>query len=145
VADAASPFTGGDCHEIEAEHKACRGTVRSGSSTMGSRSLPQCYSCSNSLLLIQALSITTSVFERISPNPTIYNFGVGLDFTVLGLSASGEVTAAVLAIPDQGMTSGCEAADFAGFSAGSIALIARGTCPFSDKVANAAAAGALAA
>jgi hypothetical protein len=93
----------------------------------------------------QALSITTPVFEQISPTPTIYNFGVGLDFTVLGLSPPGDVTAAVVAIADQGMTSGCEAADFAGFSAGSIALIARGTCSFSDKVANAAAAGALAA
>src|SRR5215471_13003859 len=92
----------------------------------------------------QALSITTPVFERISPNPITYNFGVGLDFTVLALSAPGDVTAAVVAISDQGLTSGCEAADFAGFSVGSIALIARGTCAFSDKVANAAAAGALA-
>jgi PA domain len=91
----------------------------------------------------QALSITTPVFAQISPNPIIYNFGS--DFTVLGLSAPGDETAAVVAIPDQGLTSGCEAADFAGFSAGSIALIARGTCSFSDKVANAAAAGALAA
>ena len=93
----------------------------------------------------QALSITTPVFERISPNPITYNFGVGLDFTVLGLSAPGDVTAAVRAISDQGVSSGCEAADFAGFPVGSIALIARGTCTFSDKVANAAAAGALAA
>src|SRR5262249_7089695 len=92
----------------------------------------------------QALSITTPVFERISPNPITYNFGVGLDFTVLALSAPGDVTAAVVAISDQGLTSGCEAADFAGFSVGSIALIARGTCAFSDKVANAAKAGALA-
>ena len=93
----------------------------------------------------QALSITTPVFERISPNPITYNFGVGLDFTVLALSAPGDVTAAVVAISDQGLTSGCEAADFAGFSVGSIALIARGTCDFSDKIANAAAAGAVAA
>jgi len=92
----------------------------------------------------QALSITTPVFEQISPIPTIYNLGFGLDFTVLGLSAPGDVTAAVVAIPDLGSGSGCTAADFAGFSAGSIALIARGTCFFSDKVANAAAAGAVA-
>jgi PA domain len=91
----------------------------------------------------QALSITTPVFAQISPNPIIYNFGS--DFTVLGLSAPGDETAAVVAIPDQGLTSGCEAADFAGFSVGSIALITRGTCTFSDKVANAAAAGAVAA
>jgi hypothetical protein len=91
-----------------------------------------------------------------APNPTVgdgwiheikldgFRMLVGLDFTVLGLSAPGDVTAAVVAIADQGMTSGCEAADFAGFSAGSIALIARGTCSFSDKVANADAAGAVA-
>jgi hypothetical protein len=40
---------------------------------------------------------------------------------------------------------GCAAADFAGFSVGSIALITRGTCTFADKIANAAAAGAAAA
>jgi hypothetical protein len=40
---------------------------------------------------------------------------------------------------------GCAAADFAGFSVGSIALITRGTCTFADKIANAAAAGAVAA
>src|SRR5262249_1424643 len=88
-------------------------------------------------------SITVPVFEQKSPIPTIYNFGS--DFTVLGLSAPGDVTAAVVAVLDQGLTSGCEAADFAGFSVGSIALIARGTCSFADKIANAAAAGAVAA
>ena len=36
----------------------------------------------------------------------------------------------------------CEAADFAGFPAGSIALMQRGTCTFAHKVANAQAAGA---
>ena len=35
-------------------------------------------------------------------------------------------------------TSGCEAADFAGFPAGNIALIQRGTCHFGGKAANAA-------
>ena len=38
-------------------------------------------------------------------------------------------------------TSGCEAADFAGFPAGNIALIQRGTCTFEIKGENAAAAG----
>ena len=41
-------------------------------------------------------------------------------------------------------TSGCEAADFAGFPAGAIAIIQRGTCTFAVKAANAQAAGALA-
>jgi PA domain len=38
----------------------------------------------------------------------------------------------------------CFAADFAGFSAGSIALITRGFCEFQDKIALAAVAGAAA-
>ena len=33
-------------------------------------------------------------------------------------------------------TSGCEAADFAGFPAGNIALVQRGTCSFADKAGN---------
>ena len=41
-------------------------------------------------------------------------------------------------------TSGCEASDFVGFPAGSIALVQRGTCFFSVKAANAEAAGAVA-
>ena len=39
-------------------------------------------------------------------------------------------------------TSGCEAADFAGFPAGAIALMQRGTCTFAAKANNAEAAGA---
>jgi PA domain len=89
----------------------------------------------------QALSITSPIFEQISPIPTIYNFGLGNDFTVVEFSAPGDVTASVRAIPNLG----CAAADFAGFSVGSIALITRGTCTFADKIANAATAGALAA
>ena len=38
--------------------------------------------------------------------------------------------------------SGCEAADFAGFPAGNIALMQRGTCDFAVKVVNAQTAGA---
>ncbi|PPK98639.1 Zn-dependent M28 family amino/carboxypeptidase [Kineococcus xinjiangensis] len=65
-------------------------------------------------------------------------------------SGSGDVTAAVqgvdLTFPPPGAanstTSGCEASDFAGFTAGNVALIQRGTCPFGLKAANAAAAGA---
>ncbi|WP_167043471.1 M28 family metallopeptidase [Salinibacterium sp. ZJ454] len=62
-------------------------------------------------------------------------------------SGPGDVTAAVTAVDIQlglGNTSnsGCEAADFAGFLAGSIALIQRGTCTFDVKALNAEAAGA---
>ena len=64
-------------------------------------------------------------------------------------SGAGDVTAAVTAVdinlvPPRETTSGCEAADFAGFPAGNIALIQRGTCLFAEKVANAEAAGAAA-
>src|SRR5262249_33496240 len=86
-------------------------------------------------------TINVPVFEQISPIPTIYHFWIGNDFTVIEFSAPGDVAASVRAIPNLG----CAAADFAGFSVGSIALITRGTCTFADKIANAAAAGAVAA
>src|SRR5690606_4373988 len=56
--------------------------------------------------------------------------------------------------PDDGVTGtlaapsdplGCVAEDWAGFPAGSIALVSRGTCPFADKAVNAEAAGAVGA
>ena len=40
------------------------------------------------------------------------------------------------------MITGCNAADFAGFPAGNIALISRGACTFAIKATNAYAAGA---
>jgi Zn-dependent M28 family amino/carboxypeptidase len=48
----------------------------------------------------------------------------------------------VLAPPRDPVTSGCEAADFAGFPVGSIALVQRGTCEFGVKAINAQNAGA---
>jgi Zn-dependent M28 family amino/carboxypeptidase len=44
--------------------------------------------------------------------------------------------------PANSSSSGCEAADFAGFTAGAVALVQRGTCGFNVKVLNAQAAGA---
>ena len=44
--------------------------------------------------------------------------------------------------PSSSNTSGCEDADFAGFTRGNIALVKRGTCPFFDKAQNAVEAGA---
>ena len=66
-----------------------------------------------------------------------------------GLRRQGDITAPLVrgrpGIPRVGgSTSGCEAADFAGFPAGPIALVQRGTCDFIDKVNNAADAGACA-
>ena len=63
-------------------------------------------------------------------------------------SGFGDVTAAVTPVDiiprpaSRPITSGCEAADFAGFPAESIALIQRGTCTFAMKALNAEAAGA---
>jgi Zn-dependent M28 family amino/carboxypeptidase len=62
-------------------------------------------------------------------------------------SGYGNATAAVTAVdvnlvPPRASTSGCEAADFAGFPAGNIALVQRGTCSFAIKALNAQAAGA---
>jgi aminopeptidase Y len=62
----------------------------------------------------------------------------------MSYSGSGDVTASVttLAAPPIDATPGCEAADFAGFTAGHIALISRGACTFAIKATNAYAAGA---
>ena len=94
--------------------------------------------------------LTTPIFQQVSPTPT--NYLDGVDFASMTFSPNGDHTAAVIAVdlvvPSpgdmNGNTSGCQATDFAGFPAGSIALIQRGTCTFADKAANAAAAGAVA-
>ncbi|MET0469117.1 MAG: M28 family metallopeptidase [Aeromicrobium sp.] len=69
----------------------------------------------------------------------------------LDYSGSGDVTGSVQAVdltipptPEPSSTSGCEAADFAGFTAGNIALVQRGSCDFVVKANNALAAGAVA-
>jgi Zn-dependent M28 family amino/carboxypeptidase len=85
-------------------------------------------------------------FEQTAPDPTTYVEGE--DFATMTFSGSGDITAPTqavdlaLAAPETS-TSGCEAADFAGFTAGNIALIQRGTCTFADKATNAVAAGAI--
>jgi len=88
---------------------------------------------------------TPPVLQEISPiSQTFVN---GVEFQSMSYSGSGDVTAAVTAVdllipPVGGSNSGCEATDFAGFPAGSIALIQRGTCTFRLKAENAQAAGA---
>ncbi len=82
-----------------------------------------------------------STLQQLTPVDATYPTG---PFTGSG---PGNVTAAVTAVDVQlgagnTSTSGCEAADFAGFPDGNIALIQRGTCPFADKAVNAEAAGA---
>ncbi|WP_020389637.1 M20/M25/M40 family metallo-hydrolase [Kribbella catacumbae] len=88
------------------------------------------------------------VLDITSPDQPAYT--PGEDFLTMEYSGAGDVTAAVTAVDitippaaTPSSTSGCEAADFAGFPAGNIALIQRGTCTFREKVDNAAAAGAV--
>jgi Zn-dependent M28 family amino/carboxypeptidase len=73
------------------------------------------------------------------------------EFITMSYSASGDtgertivpVDVNLAPVPaDRVSTSGCEDGDFAGFPAGAIALMQRGTCGFADKVVNAQEAGA---
>lgn len=81
------------------------------------------------------------LLQQFTPVAATYESG-----TFTG-SAFGDVSAAVTAVdvnlaPPRASTSGCEAADFAGFPGGHIALVQRGTCTFAAKALNAQAAGA---
>lgn len=86
--------------------------------------------------------LSPSILEQVSPPPAgpIAN-------NILSYSGSGDVTAAV-SIPS-GDFRGCSATDFAGFTAGNIALVSRGAppgfpvaCTFALKATNAYNAGA---
>ena len=93
-------------------------------------------------------------FEELSPpelgqvSPIFTVYEVDTDFATMDYSGSGNLTASLQAVdldmpPTSNSTSGCEAADFAGFTPGNIALIQRGTCYYSDKAENAEDAGAV--
>ena len=92
--------------------------------------------------------ITPPVFERTSLPSRTYVNGFGEDFLTMEWSGSGDVTAQIQPVgpfvlpPTGGSASGCAATDFAGFVAGRVALIQRGTCSFRVKADNATAAGA---
>lgn len=89
--------------------------------------------------------------EQLDPTPTVYPYFGSAGFVTMEYSGSGDVTANAegvdLVLPPGAAantsTSGCEASDFAGFTAGNIAVIQRGTCSFALKAANAEAAGAV--
>lgn len=100
-------------------------------------------------------SVGPTVFDVVSPD--LPPFIEGTDFAVLFGSGSGDVTGELVAIdlaipndepintnPVNTSTSGCEQADYdaAGFQAGDVALIQRGTCTFVSKIDLAIANGA---
>ncbi|MBI4761216.1 MAG: M28 family metallopeptidase [Chloroflexota bacterium] len=86
------------------------------------------------------IALSPTILEQVSPPPAgpIAN-------NIMSYSGSGDVTAPVTALPapPADPTPGCEAADFAGFPAGNIALISRGACTFALKATNAYNAGAV--
>jgi Zn-dependent M28 family amino/carboxypeptidase len=94
--------------------------------------------------------LAAPVFERTAPTAHTYTTD---EFRTLDYSGSGDISGAVVPVdvtvpmdpnaPASTSNSGCEAADFAGFPAGSIALVQRGTCNFIVKIQNAQAAGAI--
>jgi Zn-dependent M28 family amino/carboxypeptidase len=89
--------------------------------------------------------LALSEFDRVAPDPEAYVEGASADFATMTYSGSGDVTALVSHVVDAGGAlpgAGCEAADFAGFTPGTIALIQRGSCTFKIKATNAQAAGA---
>ncbi len=95
-----------------------------------------------------------ATFEQTTPTPATFTEDVDSDtgYALMTYSGSGDVTGTVVpvdvtvpmdpAAPASTSNSGCEAADFAGFPAGAIALVQRGTCTFDDKARNARTAGA---
>jgi Zn-dependent M28 family amino/carboxypeptidase len=91
---------------------------------------------------------TEATFAQTEPEDVEYVYGE--DFITSDFSGSGDVTAPLEAVDlvlppgaePSTSNSGCEEDDFDGFTAGNIALIQRGTCDFSVKADNAAAAGA---
>ena len=84
------------------------------------------------------ISLSPPVLERVAPPPA-----GPVATTFLSYSGSGDVTASVSRPADAGSgNEGCDASDFAGFAAGNIALLQRGTCTFAIKSTNAYNAGA---
>jgi Zn-dependent M28 family amino/carboxypeptidase len=92
--------------------------------------------------------LTSETLSRTGPEAKDY--AAGTDFATLEYSGVGTASGPVVPVdlgnplaPTDTSTSGCEEGDFAGFPAGGVALVQRGTCTFGVKVANAKTAGAV--
>jgi Zn-dependent M28 family amino/carboxypeptidase len=89
--------------------------------------------------------LSDPVLQEISPTAKTYAQD---EFFTMNYSGSGDTGTRTIVPVDVNIgnpaasNSGCEAADFAGFPAGAIALMQRGTCTFAAKANNAEAAGA---
>jgi Zn-dependent M28 family amino/carboxypeptidase len=92
------------------------------------------------------------VMEETAPEPQVFVPGTrpAFDGDFVTFTGTGDVTAPVqgvdLVLPPgaepNSSTSGCEVEDYAGFVAGNIALLQRGTCPYVQKATLAQDAGA---
>ena len=101
---------------------------------------------------LQPINFVRSWTENSPPTLQVtggQTFTPNEDFFAFQPSPEGDVTGTVQGVdltlpptPTPTSTSGCEASDFAGFTAGNIALIQRGTCAFANKIRNAGEAGA---
>ncbi|WP_438854408.1 M20/M25/M40 family metallo-hydrolase [Agromyces sp. M3QZ16-3] len=80
---------------------------------------------------VESRDFVRNAFDPAAPKGTATGTLVPVDMNV---PAGG--------LPANSNTSGCEAADFAGFPAGAIAFMQRGSCAFAVKALNAEAAGA---
>ncbi|MHA7282305.1 M28 family peptidase [Arthrobacter sp. TMS2-4] len=90
--------------------------------------------------------LSPAVLEQSTPDDVTYGPD---DVATMTYSGAGSASGSIETVDTTGTasaagTSGCEAADFAGFTAGSIALVQRGGCTFAAKAANAEQAGATA-
>ena len=99
-----------------------------------------------------------STLEQVAPGAIAYleGIGAGFDYSLMSQTDAGDVTGTIEGVDlalgtaawpndPSTSTSGCDVADYAGFTAGNIALVQRGACSFQLKAENASAAGAIGA
>lgn len=134
---AAADANGGNRAAGTAGHEAAATYIERQLKRVGYKVTRQPFSYDNIL-------VESSAFQQTAPTAATYGEDDYIPFSYTG---EGDVTAPATAVDvnltgDRASTSGCEAADFAAFPVGNIALIQRGSCDFVVKAANAAAAGA---